>query len=1485
MLALAPYSDRKDKPEQINAPMKMTFTQRSYAQNVGNWATVFSIFTLLIFGKGAAQAQCDPRTSCIAQVNVTLDDNCKLAITPKMVGLGDCIGTYRVIVADGNQLNGNVVDCPGLFDYAVFNGANQQVCWGKLLAEDKTGPKLVSTDFFKGTLLCSDVNFVLNNAKTIGKTSTNDSYSQLISGSLLDSDVKNLGIPNFVDNCKDCGCNITLKYSDRVVYPSCAEAASTGIFAKIFRTFVATDCRGMSTSVEQVINFRRPAISDFTFRFGGDAIHKSIIIYNACGTDKSVIKREDVVPFVTNFWGKKVYLDEIECQYSYKATDTEFPICGNSSIKIDRRIQIFDWCTNKEVASIPILIKIGDFTGPTIRKPANIPVLSTGASNCAATLPTSAAGIKAALGVDISDNCGGTLISVTVRTKGLFRNGILVEPNGWYSVNYPVMNGVIQNLPPTTHRLIISANDNCKNSLKDSFEFKVVDKIAPVMKCDDDLRVSLSNTPGFQTGYGKVEAKDVDEGSWDNCQLKWIRVRREVPKECESNFLTAGYDLNGDKVLNEDDGFETVNGKKMTPLADFIEVFCCDLAKPVSVELWGEDYSGNRNYCWTGIQVEDKTEPTCDAPDDITISCFDKSLGTLPDRVASGKAYGDVTITGGNDCANPNIQYSFVDNSKCGKGTIKRIWTISRQTTKGTVNTTCEQLITVTPVRQFDICFPRDTNANCKTLAADSIKTFNLGCDVLAVNVTDKRYESSDNECYKIYRTYTVINWCEFTDKCGDPMLQPIVIDRKFGDFGKKPIYVLVRDNSRYAISKDRIFNNADDVINSIPKCTQFDAYRHVFQYTQILKVYDSERPKITFTAPSPFAARANDCLADIGIAFQATDNCSAKIELETTQLVIDPFRANRESAYIRFSSPRWSVQSNSSGAFTISVKDLPQGKHDLIVVVRDGCGELSVPTRIPFEVKDQKAPAPICINGLSSALMPVQGGDPAVTVWANDFVASPIFDCNGQGEANAQGLKRITKYSVNRVGATPNVSQTSIVLDCKDKDKQVQVELHAWDELGNHDFCRTFISVTDNQKICPANVGGGDINITGYVATAKNQMMKGVSVKLTGGATMDNSSGQDGTFSFNKLTTGKDYTVTPDMNKDFLEGVNTLDMIVLNRHLLNTVPITNPYQLIASDVDGSKSITIADLVKIRSLILGVNPDFGVGTKSWRFVDQAYKFPQPLTPWSPDFPETVGMAKLDHSEKANFTGVKVGDINQSISIGLDAPEIRSEGEALKLSFRNIELEPGLRYEIPVMATNLAKFGGFQFALDYNQAALEMLEIKPALAGVDNYSHFKKEGSITALWLEDLKPYTSNTPGKLFTLVFRAKQNGKLSQLLNLNPRLLKPEAYDRRDRSGPVNMEFSSNPIQTPHLFKLEQNVPNPFNNETIVGFWLPTGNETVIELHDITGRLVRRIDDKFAAGYNQLTINRSDLPASGIYFLTLRQGDKVATQKLVLTN
>lgn len=50
--------------------------------------------------------------------------------------------------------------------------------------------------------------------------------------------------------------------------------------------------------------------------------------------------------------------------------------------------------------------------------------------------------------------------------------------------------------------------------------------------------------------------------------------------------------------------------------------------------------------------------------------------------------------------------------------------------------------------------------------------TDELGCDNLVVSVRDKRYESDGEACYKIFRTYDVINWCEY-DGISDPIIVP----------------------------------------------------------------------------------------------------------------------------------------------------------------------------------------------------------------------------------------------------------------------------------------------------------------------------------------------------------------------------------------------------------------------------------------------------------------------------------------------------------------------------------------------------------------------------------------------------------------------------------------------------------------------------------------------------------------------------------------
>ena len=1533
--------------------MKMTFTQM-----IKILCRILPVGVLLglVLIPQWAKAQCDPRTSCISQVQVTMDANCKFTVTPNLVGFGDCVGTYRVVVSDSNPSNGAIIDCPGLWDYAVLNTANEVLCWGKILAEDKSGPILESTDFINTTLWCTDVDFVLNNPKTVGPTATNQSLNGLISGSIIDTDVKNLGIPNFADNCKSCGCNITLKFSDRLETANCTETIVNGVYARIRRVFVATDCRGMTQSVEQVITFRRPVLNDFKFDFAGDANHKAIISYDACAANKNQIRRIDVVPYLINYFEKKIYLDTLTCGYGLNTSDIEFPICGSTGLKIERTLKLYDWCLNREVAQYKILIKLGDTSPPRIIKLSRIPVVSTGPSDCTAVLPTTATGLRTILGTTISDNCNLGTLSLRVRTKGRIVSGIIVDTTNWYNMNYPVSNGVITGVTVGRHRLIITANDGCYNSVVDSVEFFVKDLIAPVMKCDDKLRVSLSNTPGLQTGYGKVTAQDIDEGSWDNCsRLRWMRVRRVIPAGCEATFIGGGYDVNGNgkidalsfdntapknqwpigdaDFLNSDgsqkydgidlngDGdlddvgetFVIKEGKLLSPLGDYMEFFCCDLGALVTVELWGEDLAGNRNYCWMNLLIEDKTAPICTAPWPETVYCTDKCLGQLEDRVASSVCFGDVNIQGGNDCTNLNIQYTVVNKVKCGKGTITRRWTIL----KGSQSTSCEQIITVLPINEYDICFPRDATANCKTVSADSAFAVELGCDALAVNVSDKRYDAGGGECYKIFRTYTIINWCTYDDRCGDPMdaRNVYVVDRgKFQNQGKNPVYVLVRDreykvkmsgrfyadngnnqsftkdgDEEFWLSLDRTVGNstrvdninyADELINSdLTKCTASNEYPHSFMYTQIIKVEDPQIPVVTIPQLTVFQTRATDCLADVTITFRGTDNCSASVELEIPQLMVAP-NQTLSGPFIMYSSTRWTTKANADGSFTVTVKNLPEGKHDLIVLIRDGCGNLSKATRIPFEVRDRKAPAPICIKGLSLSLMSDQQGGGTMAVWATDFVASPIYDCNGQGETNAQGLKKVTKYSINRKGTAVNVANTGLVLTCADKGKAIEVEIHAWDEAGNHDFCLTFVEVQDNNKVCPGGIVE-PITISGYVATSKNAMMKGVPVQLSGDVVKMNTSGSDGTYNFLGLSKGKNYTLTPDMNKDFGNGISTMDLLVLQKHLINAEPITNPYLLIAADVDNSGHVSVGDQIRLRKFILNMIPDFG-GTKSWCFVDQAYRFPDPLNPWKEAFPQTIAMPNLDHDVKANFVGIKVGDLNQSATVNaFQVPELRS-GENLMLEMKNLDLEAGNTYELPVHVADLSKISGYQFALDLDIKALEFVGILDGVAKLGNFGIFAERGILTTSWIDEGR----SKNGALFTLVVKAKTDVQLSKALQINPQVMNAEAYNRENEVIGLALSFGDNTsgINQDRGLVLEQNQPNPFRAEAQIGFWLPQTGEATLNIYDVTGRVVKSFRQSFDRGYNQLLVKHTDLPADGVYYYTLMQNGATATRKMIVT-
>ena len=177
------------------------------------------------------------------------------------------------------------------------------------------------------------------------------------------------------------------------------------------------------------------------------------------------------------------------------------------------------------------------------------------------------------------------------------------------------------------------------------------------------------------------------------------------------------------------------------------------------------------------------------------------------------------------------------------------------------------------------------------------------------------------------------------------------------------------------------------------------------YQYTQIVKIFDATPPIVNVPTPDTFPTLPNTCLANIDVRFKAADLCPSNLTITAVSVALN--QGNTVSAPISLQSD-WTLTANTSmttdslATGSVKLKNVPEGKHDLIVSVRDGCGNVAI-SRIPFLVADKIATPPLCLNGVVTGLMPGANGEGMMVVWASDFISAAVFDCNGQGAVNTQ--------------------------------------------------------------------------------------------------------------------------------------------------------------------------------------------------------------------------------------------------------------------------------------------------------------------------------------------------------------------------------------------------------------------------------------------------------------------------------------------------
>lgn len=185
------------------------------------------------------------------------------------------------------------------------------------------------------------------------------------------------------------------------------------------------------------------------------------------------------------------------------------------------------------------------------------------------------------------------------------------------------------------------------------------------------------------------------------------------------------------------------------------------------------------------------------------------------------------------------------------------------------------------------------------------------------------------------------------------------------------------------------------------------------------------------------------------------------------------------------------------------------------------------------------------------------------------------------------------------------------------------------------------------------------------------------------------------------ELSNESSFVLRPTLNTELTKGLSTLDIVLIQRHIIGTKPFENPYQFIAADINRSKSINSVDLVELRKVILGTRTAFPNNTPSWVFVDHAETFP--FGPFGQPLADSI--VSVVPSVNQDFTAVKMGDINQSYENDFTGHGTESRNQVYRF-IGEIEKNPSGAV-IHVSTENEMLMDGFEWVVelprkDYNK---------------------------------------------------------------------------------------------------------------------------------------------------------------------------------------
>lgn len=624
-----------------------------------------------------------------------------------------------------------------------------------------------------------------------------------------------------------------------------------------------------------------------------------------------------------------------------------------------------------------------------------------------------------------------------------------------------------------------------------------------------------------------------------------------------------------------------------------------------------------------------------------------------------------------------------------------------------------------------------------------------------------------------------------------------------------------------------------------------------LYTFTQIIKITDDQAPELTCIAADNIVA--SNCEASgFKLMAIATDNGSCTSDLS--------WQAHLDTDGDGTFETTLTIDEVVGGKATATVtQSLTAGNYQIRWTVTDDCGNSdSVICNFAITANHQM---PQCVDEVMEIDITIYG---YAHLQIEEYIAQhpEMSVCGG---AAGYSFSNTDRY------------ETIMSLSCDDLPNGVSATVHKklylWNTEGPVDSCTVPILLTDSHDICP-DENGGSAMVSGLVHTSDHHSVESAKVTLSASSTLgslDVMTGVEGSYMLDS-DGYQDFEINVTKNDDPANGVSTLDLVLIQQHILGLRPFDNGLTWLAADVNQDQKVSAADLVEIRKLILGRTLEFS-SEMSWDFIAENQALD--INPF--ELYNMIKASDITHDmTDQNFLAIKLGDVNGNAIANSAIAGTRSNSfTTLTLFDTPIETSEKVRVEMGIEAEQVE---GFQIQLALRSIVLHQVYVNDQLLDDALYSVSDDRLTISSEWL---RSQSGNLSIELFV---EGLQSGMASEMISL----VEKTAFDSEVYVGgdlevlALNWEVDGGTI-TNEQFDIYQNKPNPFTGQTSIGFYIGKSGTVDLSIFDVTGKQIYQVRSQFSAGQNEFLVDSEELDASkGVLYYQISADDFVATKKMI---